>query len=452
MSGAHAKFSPSGAHRWINCAGSMLLEQDYPNTSSKYADEGTAAHFLAAECLKSGKNAADHKGKWILVPKDGGEPFFTPASSGAFEVSDDFANNVQVYVNDVRDRVAAVQGDLFIEQRLNLSDTLATEDQFGTSDAVIAAPAQRLLIIEDLKFGMGEQVWAEENEQMMLYALGALESLDLIYGADAFDTVTPVICQPRLDHIDDTWSISVADLRQFGAYARRAVGKVKYVLANPTVVQTAPEVYLIPETKTCRWCRAKASCSEYAKKVSQLVSEDFTAIDGGKTPALAPQVQTKASDEVIGKRYGAIEFVSNWVKAVETEAEARVFKGAKIIGSDGLPLKIVTGKQGNRAWADPKAVVGVLAGILPPEKLYYPQEVVSVPDAESAIGKKKFAVLAAPGDPETNTPPGPLAAFISRAPGKPVVALGSDKRAPYDNAAGKANAEEFGAVNDPLAD
>ena len=48
----HAKMSPSGAHRWMRCPASLLLEQTLPDTSSKYADEGTRAHAMAASVLE----------------------------------------------------------------------------------------------------------------------------------------------------------------------------------------------------------------------------------------------------------------------------------------------------------------------------------------------------------------------------------------------------------------
>ena len=64
---AHAKLSPSSADRWMVCPGSTVLEAGKPDSSSDFADEGTAAHFLAATCLEKGTNAKDYAaGQYVI--------------------------------------------------------------------------------------------------------------------------------------------------------------------------------------------------------------------------------------------------------------------------------------------------------------------------------------------------------------------------------------------------
>lgn len=85
---AHATLSPSGAVRWMTCPGSVALTKDMADTSSKYADEGTDAHELAALCLETNTNAGAYLGRVLTE---------------GHTVDDDMARYVQQYVNYVRD-------------------------------------------------------------------------------------------------------------------------------------------------------------------------------------------------------------------------------------------------------------------------------------------------------------------------------------------------------------
>lgn len=49
---AHAVLSASSAHRWLFCTPSARLEQNFEDTASEAAAEGTAAHALAEHKLK----------------------------------------------------------------------------------------------------------------------------------------------------------------------------------------------------------------------------------------------------------------------------------------------------------------------------------------------------------------------------------------------------------------
>jgi hypothetical protein len=61
------------------------------------------------------------------------------------------------------------------------------------------------------------QVDAEQNEQLQLYALGALEQFSMLYD---FDSVRLFIHQPRLNHVSE-WALSVEELLAFGQRAQK---------------------------------------------------------------------------------------------------------------------------------------------------------------------------------------------------------------------------------------
>ena len=52
MPEVHAILSASSSKRWLNCTPSARLEQNFPNESSVFAEEGTAAHALGEYKLR----------------------------------------------------------------------------------------------------------------------------------------------------------------------------------------------------------------------------------------------------------------------------------------------------------------------------------------------------------------------------------------------------------------
>ena len=48
----HALLSASSSHRWLHCTPSARLEEQFENTSSVFAAEGTAAHALSEHKLR----------------------------------------------------------------------------------------------------------------------------------------------------------------------------------------------------------------------------------------------------------------------------------------------------------------------------------------------------------------------------------------------------------------
>lgn len=398
----HAKYSPSGAHRWLRCPGSLAAEAPYPNIDTVYSAEGTAAHALGTRALNYKHDTEFFRDEQIQI----GERVFV--------VDDEMIVNVQMYVDEVRAR-AKPGTELLIEQKLDLSEVYGVAEQFGTGDAVIVDVPNRHLTVIDLKYGMGVKVYAESNEQMMLYALSAYATYLL---AGDYDFITMVIVQPRLDHIDE-WTCDVATLLQFMEEVR---GKIK-----------ANGQERVPGEKQCRFCKHKANCKELAAMVSKDVFDDFESIED---PALAaradPRVPTE--NEQLGIRLANVPIIENWCKAVRAESERRVLAGEKIIGPDSLPYKIVEGKAGKRQWIKGELAVieGKLAATLG-DKAYAPRTIVTAPQAEKLFGAKGKATWATFGE------------YYQKAPGKASIAKGSDPRPPYQ---GAASADEFDDQSD----
>ena len=390
MTAGHAKLSPSGAHRWMACPGSAVLEAAFPDKGSAYAQEGTVAHELAAGHLSIGWNLAEYVGEdWHGEEPDG--------TKWKVRITQDMVDHVLDYAKLIREYAAG--GTLLVEQRLGIGHVTGELDAKGTSDAVIVRGSE--LIVADLKFGMGVKVDAEDNPQLQLYALGALEEFDML---GDFDRVTMVIHQPRLNHVSE-WSISVDQLRAFGEKVRDAAASVDEALS---VADIGVASYLNPGEKQCRFCKAKATCPALRAELIEVVGDRATIEDFAEfTP---DKVDSQTGDNFLSIAMSKVGLVEDWCKAVRAEVERRLLAGQSVDG-----WKLVEGRRGNRSWADETAVENLLKSFRLKREEMYDYKLISPTKAEKLLK-------------ETPKRWSKAEAWISRADGKPSVAPATDKR------------------------
>lgn len=411
---AHAKLSPSSAHRWMHCPGSVILEAALPDSSSNFADWGTVAHHLSAVCLETNTDAKAYQGLTVNMWKDisgnYGCDFETHVDqsldrviTNKFVIDSEFIDCAQTYINAVREY--ADGNTLMVEQRVEFSEVIGVPDSFGTSDAVILTADGIELQVHDLKGGMGVKVDADNNEQLMLYALGALNEFGMV---GDFKQVRMVIHQPRLRHLSE-WDCSVDDLVRFGKEAEEAATKV-FLCAEPVRNDD-----LNPGEKTCRWCKAKATCPALIELVLNNVANDFVDV----TKPIAAQLETtkhriELTDNAhLGNCLQAVDLIESWCKAVRARVESELFSGHDVPG-----FKLVQGRKGSRIWGNAAEAEAKLKSMALKIDQMYDLKLISPTSAEKlhksgAIGPRQWPALQS---------------FITQSNGKPSVAPLSDKR------------------------
>jgi hypothetical protein len=391
----------------MTCPGSAALEAGEPDSSNDYSDEGTAAHFLASECLVTNTNADGFTGQVIGI--FAGKAHWWSSEmmppDNSFTVDDDMANYVNVYLHNVRQY--AEGGILHVEQRMPIGHLTGEKDAAGTADAVVIQDGE--IIVVDLKYGMRE-VNGERNKQLMIYALAALEKFCLYgnessgYGGE-FDTIRTVIIQPRIGHFPE-WSCTVDELLAFGAEVRRAANECHKAVEFSNGGLFDMRGFLVPGDH-CRknYCKARATCPALSKFVTDSIGADFENLS--ELPDFIPD------DAALGDKMNAIPMIEDWCKAVRAKVEGELFSGRPVPG-----YKLVQGKKGNRQWTSKEDAESVLKGFKLKVEEMYDLKVISPTTAEKlakagTIGPRQWPKLQG---------------FITQSEGSPSVAPESDKR------------------------
>lgn len=239
--GLHSELGPSSSDRWMNCPGSVLATRGMKG-QSEYAAEGTAAHELSKWVRETGKPALDWKGTTIVV------------GDYQFKVGKPMIDSVQTFVDDC----AKLPGDAYFEERVDYEEIVP--GGFGTSDDIRIT--EGLCTVTDLKHGTGVKVFAKENSQLKLYALGTYWKHRWLY---EFDRIVLRICQPRLRHFE-TDEISLGHLLQWGFDVVRPAAKIAMTPGAPIVAGP-----------WCKFCKIKETCKVRADYKQMMRLRETTA-------------------------------------------------------------------------------------------------------------------------------------------------------------------------------
>lgn len=352
----HARLSPSAAHRWTRCPGSVREEANYPEDSGgPAAIDGTHTHKL----LEVAVTSMMHPSNWLgqVLTSD----------YGSFTVDQERVDRASIAYDYIKQRIEEHPGcKVYPEEKVDAGAWFGRNDIRGTADVRIQTPDY--LEVIDYKDGMNP-VEAKENLQLILYALGGMRS-----GLPKKKHIRLTIVQPKVAFKGkppiDFWDIDEDVLFSF---AEKIV-----TAARATDDPNAP---LIPGEIQCRYCKHKACPA----RVSHALKESgimFNNIDMAKEAA--NKEPTELTNDQIREIVESAPMLRQMLDAVEDEALRRLKAGVKLDG-----LKAVYGR-GTRSWAfEEEEMADKLKRMGIPKSSIYVTKLVSPAQVEKLTWEKR---------------------------------------------------------------
>lgn len=384
---AHALLSASGAKKWIHCPPSARLEAGISEEESPYAKEGTLAHAiceLKLQKLFTDKNMTDrtYKSRMKKLQQD-----------------EAYAREMEGYTDEYADYVSRIAFSfpttpfIAVEKRLDYSPW--APEGFGTGDCVIIYG--KYLHIIDFKYGKGVPVKAEENYQLMLYALGAYREFGALF---PIEDVYLHIVQPRIPN-NSSWVIPLKDLLAWG----ESVVKPAAQKAFKGEGDFCPADYCKGDSENyCKsgFCKAYGRCRATADKNMSLFSEAWD--EGQNRKKLPPLLSWEEAGELLKKAM----FLKSWVQELENAALNEIVSGKSVPG-----WKVVEGRS-NQKLSDADAAFAELVQAGYEEAILYKREPVTLGELEKTLSKEHKQDI--------------LSKYIVKPQGKPTLAPEDDAR------------------------
>lgn len=346
--GFHSERSPSTAHRWRLCHGSVEEERGLPDTAGEEAIQGTVFHDYAADCLELGLDPFYLIGDRMMC-EDGQYREFTA----------EMANKMVGGLDMMWAMADVPDAKLYVEERVNLEKAIG-DDESGTADAFIIDTFNWRLSTFDWKWGAGVPVSPDHNDQAMLYTLGVWDTFaedpfmesfakDRIRGEAKYDSweearddieIIIIIEQPRAPGGGGVWRTTMKELLREGIGIRKD--------ADATMLPGQPRT---PGEKQCKFCKAAFhnTCKARAEQIADMMGfllddlEDDLAVGADldliDRRALTPE---QRSQILLNSK-----MITSWLSLLHEEAMEDSKHGRSVPG-----MKRVPGRTGARKWAD----------------------------------------------------------------------------------------------------
>lgn len=396
---AHSIFSPSGSHLWAYCSGGLIPNLFEPDDAEYEAAEGTVAHGVAELWLQSGTRPDHLVGTVETVVEE----------SGTFEI--EITHEMLDYLADYVTWCNMQPGVHFTETRVDFSDLTPIPGQKGTSDHAACTPGR--LVVTDLKYGKGVQVFARDNTQAILYAYGFFKLHDWLFD---FQEIVIRIGQPRFDHWD-IWTITRAELLEWAQWLKTR--------AYEAWRHNAPRT---PGDNQCQFCKIKGSCAAYAVMMERSLDGCFDNLDDTVSVEQMADVAKRLDDgtfDVMPVGVGRLTLdqkitlskyaplVTKWFEAIAEDIAEQVKRGVTVKGK-----KLVEGRS-SRVFKNEDAATEHLIFLGLDEDTVRPRTMIGITAAETELQKAGY---------KRKHLPGLLKGVVYKPPGRPIVVDEDDPR------------------------
>lgn len=364
----HARLSPSDSKRWTSCTASIAFQEANAHRIRKddggsYADWGTEAHEWAAQLLIK------------QITRD--------------EVPVEFREVVDPYVDHC---LATVPEGATYEVEV-IVPLFFQPEQSGTCD--FAVVTEERIVIRDLKAGAGVLVTSDSNSQLAIYAYSLVKLYEdlFVFGPDTIIDIHAFQPRHREGAEQKPWIITLADLATFckdieyaAIQARTGAERVREKIGAPgrdvspeEILEAAPGLRFAPsegDGGACRWCRCSAFCPKRLSAAldgldtPQMSAEDMLAampdLEKPETKLPVEERVTLTSerlglsalgDDYLVTLYRRSKAIRRFLDDIEEYLEGRLLDGEEVDG-----VKLVEGREGNRAWVNEDAAETFLKG------------------------------------------------------------------------------------------
>jgi hypothetical protein len=221
----------------------------------------------------------------------------------------------------------------------------------------------------DFKYGLGNNVSAYENTQLLLYAIGMYNELK---NKETIREIVLHIVQPRTNNFDK-WAISVEELAFWGGYIK---AKAEIALSDDAV--------RIPSENACKWCKARTTCPALYNFTSDVITSVEQIVEDSKIKIILDNSK----------------MIKNYLNSIETKVFEKLSSGKNFPG-----YKLTEGRNLRKIKSDSENKLFELLG----EKAYI-KSLIKVTDLEKIVDKET------------------LGSFIHTFKSKPLLVTENDKR------------------------